>query len=177
MVEWREVIGFPGYEVSNEGQVRGSRGTYGARARPRLLKASPARNGYVRVSLRRAGKTVYRNVHALVAEAFIGPAQGRQVRHKDNDRTNPVLTNLEYGTNMDNVLDRQRQGTWGNALSEDTVRKIVIDLDAGLTQSIIAAKHGTTQTTVSSINLGKTWNHVTNRRNALLHRLSTFSLL
>jgi transcriptional regulator len=78
---------------------------------------------------------------------------------------------------MDNVLDRQRQGTWGNALSEDTVRKIVIDLDAGLTQSIIAAKHGTTQTTVSSINLGKTWNHVTNRRNALLHRLSTFSLL
>lgn len=59
------------------------------------------------------GRGNSRCVHMLVAEAFLGPRPiGQEVRHKDDDRTNPRLDNLEYGTRQDNVNDMMGRGRY-----------------------------------------------------------------
>jgi hypothetical protein len=53
-------------------------------------------------------------VHNLVAECFIGkrPKNKQLVRHLDNDKTNNDVTNLAYGTYLENEQDKIRHGTW-----------------------------------------------------------------
>ena len=50
-------------------------------------------------------------VHALVAEAFLGPRpEGQQVRHVNTDSRDNRATNLAYGTHLDNAQDAVRHG-------------------------------------------------------------------
>lgn len=103
--QWRKVVGHEGYEVSDHGRVRSFR----RGAQGRILRPGIAGNGYPTVALGR-GNT--RTVHSLVANAFIGPCpKGQEVRHRDNDRANPKLTNLHYGTRLQNIMDRVEHGT------------------------------------------------------------------
>ena len=112
--EWRPVVGFEdSYEVSSYGRVRSLDreweqknrwgGTYTHRKKGVMLRPGIASNDYPTVALGR-GNT--RTLHSLVADAFIGPCPaGEEVRHKDDNRRNPMLDNLEYGTRGDNVQD------------------------------------------------------------------------
>lgn len=84
---WREVPSAPGYTVSDYGRVRSPSG--------KLIGRASHVRGYVRVCIA-GGRQVM--VHQLVAEAFLGPAEGRRVRHIDSsDPTNNRLDNLRYG--------------------------------------------------------------------------------
>jgi hypothetical protein len=96
---WRPVVGFPGYEISSRGAVRGLRRPGGALMRPRR---NPA--GYLSVSLVSGGKQHKRFVHRLVAEAFLGPlGPGMTVHHKDHSRDNNASSNLEHLSHIENV--------------------------------------------------------------------------
>ena len=93
---WRPVVGYEGlYVVSDRGRVRRcltSRGSFTGR----LLKATPS-FGYPRVCLMKDRKRSDRFVHGLVMEAFIGPKPpGYEVHHKDGERDDPSIENLEY---------------------------------------------------------------------------------
>ena len=124
---WKPVVGSPAYEVSTLGRVRSlpqrrrqmSRwGTYYWHStKGKLLKPGIASNGYPTVAIGR-GNT--RTVHSLVAEAFIGPyPEGCEVRHKDGDRENPKLDNLEYGSRTDNIFDAVNHGSWHSKRRRD----------------------------------------------------------
>lgn len=105
--EWRPIPSAPGYEASDQGRIRSLR-----RAHPRVLKPSPATKGYMRVGIdqRRVA-----TIHRLVCEAFYGPRPvGLVTRHLDGDPANNVLSNLRYGTQSENELDKVRHGTNGN---------------------------------------------------------------
>ena len=69
---WRDVPSAPGYRVSDQGNVMSPRG--------KLIGSANHQRGYRRVSI--AGHRVV-FVHQLVAEAWLGPAEGRRVRHID----------------------------------------------------------------------------------------------
>jgi hypothetical protein len=93
-VEWREVVGWPEYEVSEYGDV------YSVR-RLQILKPqiNPSGRPTVRLSRKYRGPET-KIVSHLVVEAFIGPpdtdvAQHR-VRHIDGDFLNNHYTNLEW---------------------------------------------------------------------------------
>lgn len=89
--EWREVPGFPNYAVSNLGRVRGARGG--------ILIPYPGQSGYLRIgiSLGRDGYRRFEYVHRLVLFAFVGPpAEYEQGHHKDGDKENNALYNLEW---------------------------------------------------------------------------------
>ena len=114
MENWRAVVGYEGfYEVSDSGLVRSvdrlshslKRGVQ--RIKGRMLKPGIASNGYPSVALCRDGKPRTHNVHAMVAEAFIGPRpEGKVIDHIDQDRANPKVGNLRYvsqATNMQNT--------------------------------------------------------------------------
>lgn len=118
---WRPIPGYEGtYEVSTLGRVR-SRPR--ERTRGGILKTPPGTSGYPEVRLYADGVGRTRRIHVLVCLAFLGPCPaGLEVRHLDDDKTNPTLPNLLYGTRSENVLDRVRLGTHNMATKTRCVR-------------------------------------------------------
>ena len=107
---WLPVEGFGGfYEVSNLGRVRSYHGMGGPRRKEgRILRPGATVRGYLFVCLRN-GHKVGRNefVHRLVALAFLGkPPSSLEyptVNHKDLDRTNNAVSNLEWLGHVENI--------------------------------------------------------------------------
>lgn len=109
---WLPVPGYEGlYEVSDLGAVRGPR-TGDGRLKPR-----PHKDGYAKVNLCRGGRQKTFLVHRLVLDAFVGPREpGQECRHLDGDPSNNRLTNLAWGTQSENELDKVRHGTHNEAV-------------------------------------------------------------
>jgi hypothetical protein len=107
----------------------------------------------------------HRYIHALVTEAFIGPYPHEQeVRHKDGNRLNNNLDNLEYGTHLENGADTIKHGrtTYGerntNAkLSEEQVFYI---LESTLSASVLAKQFGVNQDNIYAIRTRKAWRYL-----------------
>lgn len=113
---WAPVVGYEGlYEVSTHGRVRRLEREYvDAIGRRRLLPLrlfTPplSKDGYPRVSLRKAGQESTQFVHRLVAKAFIpNPENKPDINHIDGDKQNPRADNLEWCTVSENSLHRCR---------------------------------------------------------------------
>lgn len=102
-VIWKSVVGYEGiYEVSNHGSVRRIKSWRGGF--PKLQISSCISNsGYVRFELNTGGKGRKFSAHRLVSEAFIGLIpDGYCVNHKDGNRLNNHVENLEIVTHADN---------------------------------------------------------------------------
>jgi hypothetical protein len=123
--------------------------------------------GYPRVTMRRNGRTFYRLCHQLVMETFVGPCpDGCEVRHKDGNRGDARLSNLEYGTRADNIADAKRHGTWKNGSSHLTAA-IVTEIagciradDSPANLLCLASRYNTSQATIYSIRAKKLWKHL-----------------
>ena len=101
--EWRPVVGYEGlYEVSNMGRVKSVERTAwcgnGYRTvHERILRTRKNRYGYVIVNLYQEGKMKTCCIHRLVAESFIpNPDNLPDINHKDEDKTNNNVDNLEW---------------------------------------------------------------------------------
>lgn len=102
---WRDVVGYEGkYAVSNFGNVKSlpRRSSDNRLLSGRILKPRKSPNGYLHVALYKDNVSTQINVHRLVMRAFVGPSD-LQVNHKDEDKTNNRLDNLEYMTGYDNT--------------------------------------------------------------------------
>lgn len=103
-IVWKPVVGYEGlYEVSNTGLVK-SLNCYNYKE-PRLMKLGKRRDGYLSVGLSKNNRTKTKTVHRLVAEAFIpNPNNLEMVNHKDENRTNNNVENLEWCSRAYNQL-------------------------------------------------------------------------
>ena len=103
---WKPVVGYEGiYEVSNVGNVRRVLGN--GKYRQRKLVFGSRR--YYEVMLSKDNQIQLWLVHRLVALAFIpNPDDSPQVNHKDGDRTNNKVSNLEWVTAKANQLHSRR---------------------------------------------------------------------
>ena len=116
MEEWRPIEGYEYYEVSNLGRVRSwIDNRWRRRSSPKVLSPHRLTKGYLGVSLSSApnvSKTI--KVHRLVAKAFIpNPDNLPMVNHKDENKTNNCVSNLEWITPKDNCnygTRNERQG-------------------------------------------------------------------
>jgi hypothetical protein len=176
---WLPVVGYEGcYEVSDHGRIRSVARVverHYARGKPmrplpvstKIRRQFPSPKGYPSVSLSKRGVIKTKQVHALVLTAFVGVCPpGYEACHWDGDRTNPRLTNLRWGTGVDNAADMRRHGTMllGNQrkiakLTPDIVRSIRARIGTA-PQSEIAADYGVNQSTISLVGSGRTWSHV-----------------
>jgi len=104
---WASVLGWDSfYAVSDLGRVKSlDREVIGRKYKSRILKQNPNSYGYLCVNVAANGVTKSVAVHRLVLEGFTGYHPGLVVRHKDNNKRNNRLSNLEWGTHGDNMQD------------------------------------------------------------------------
>jgi len=96
--EWKDILDYENYEVSNLGNVRNKK-------TGRILK-SYNKGGYAVIGLSKTqGKIFY--IHRLVCQAFIpNPENKPQVNHKDKNGLNNNVSNIEWNTVLENNIHR-----------------------------------------------------------------------
>jgi hypothetical protein len=172
--EWKPVQTYP-YEVSNLGRVRRSKPGIATHV-GKIQKPARNKSGYLYVTLADRANGLpekYALVHSLVAEAFLGPKpEGLQANHKDGNRANPCLENLEYLTASENTQDGiKRFGRWYGAvgekhgmaiLTEEQVRCIRTEyVPRKVPCRVLAIKYGVSLTTIHEAVSGKrVWRNV-----------------
>jgi hypothetical protein len=97
--EWHVIGGFERYSVSNLGNVRND-------VTQRILRPSISANGYYTVSLWNNGRGTTKSVDRLEATAFLGDSEGREINHKDINKLNNHISNLEYCTHSENQQNK-----------------------------------------------------------------------
>lgn len=165
-VEYRDIDGFPGYRVGNDGSVwsiwkrkglgMGKGGTYVMGNEWKMMKTSIDSNGYPSVSLK--GKTT--TVHRLVLRAFVGPRpKGMDACHfPDQTKTNCHLSNLRWDTKKENMEDARRHGSLrmgeSHAMCKYSDEKVLLVrkmAESGVRQADIARALGMPKQTVNEM--------------------------
>lgn len=97
---WVPVANCDGYHISNLGRVKSCK-----RSTPKLKPQYIDKYGYSIVVLTVENRTVTRKVHRLVAEAFIpNPDNKPYINHKDENKLNNRVDNLEWVTPLENNI-------------------------------------------------------------------------
>ena len=100
---WKDIPGFEGlYQVSNTGKVKSL--NYKHSGLPGIMAPRDNGCGYQYVYIRNTdNKYKSCRVHRLVWETFVGPIpEGLQINHKDENKSNNSLRNLELMTPKQN---------------------------------------------------------------------------
>lgn len=171
-VEYKIVPEFKNYRVGNDGSVwrhwSGStrKPTRWKIMRPKVCKTT----GYQQVTLCKDGTKHSRYVHRLVLESFVGPCPpGMLCRHfPDGTRTNNNLSNLQWGTHIQNQADRVLHGTDSRGANHPCVKLTehqVIEIRQSfkprlVTYKILATRYGVTKWHIADILLRKSWVHI-----------------
>lgn len=164
--EWRslDIIGFPLYFVSNKGRVRRLN-------RLKILKKN--RGGYLELNLYRLNRFVTRTVHRLVMIGFTRVIMSdKQINHKDMNKENNFLENLEWCTAKENIehlrknnldyADNSRKAMSGenNMGSKLKPKDIVYIRNSDLSNKELGLSLGVKPEQIRRIRKRKAWKHL-----------------
>lgn len=174
--EWKDVEGYEGfYQVSNLGRIRSLErivhsSKWNRREPSKILNPPILKNGYKLVSLSKNGSSKRVLLHRLIAKAFIpNPNNLPQVNHKDGNKQNNIIDNLEWVSAQDNIIHAYTNNLMhpahgikinvGHFVEEDirNIRRMAL---AGMSQRKIAAEYGVHQGFIWLILKGKTYRWV-----------------
>jgi hypothetical protein len=174
---WKDVVGFEGlYKVSNLGNVIGAGkswvwGMYNnITTRPESeSKKSIDTCGYYQVWLSKNGRGKHYLVHRLIAKAFLdNPENKKDVNHKNGNKLDNVLDNLEWATRSENIIhafkNNLKKPSSGSKhgmsrLKEDDVLKIR-ELVGKHTKLELAEMFGVGRRNINNIVNYKSWTHI-----------------
>lgn len=121
MEQWKDIDGFEGvYQVSNYGRVKsldrivehvGKKSMMWKQFKKgRIIKPVKDDKGYLMIRLHTDKKYCIR-IHKLVAETFIQRIEGKsEVNHKDGNKENCHVDNLEWCTRLENIQHAHKTG-------------------------------------------------------------------
>lgn len=165
---WKRINGYEEYEISNLGRVK----SFKRDRKGKIMK--PKFSGeYLAVTLCADGQQERKTIHRLVAEHFIPNPSGLPwVNHKDGNKLNNKITNLEWVTPSENNNHAYEIGLKKGVKGEKHGRSKLNEIDVITIYHLaksevipikkIADKFGVTFQTVSDIKLEKRWKHLTN---------------
>ena len=151
-----------GYKISNKGRIIAKSG--------KLSKGSITQYGYVSANVKFDDGFIARSVHRAVAYAFLGkpPNKDDEVNHKDGNKENNCIDNLEWVTHKENMVHRTQVlgcmiGTDNpiNKLTEEQVIEIYnLCKEGNLLYKEIAKIYGVIPEEVNRIAFGVVWKHL-----------------
>ena len=158
MEQYKEIPFAQQYLVSNIGNVKSKRYN-------KPLKGFLNNCGYKRVQIGSSKNKYF--VHRLVAEVFLQkPIDKDFVNHRDGNKLNNSVENLEWVTRSENDLHafrndlrkaRKGENHHNSILNEYDVRKIKNLLSEGFNCTYISELYSVHRKTINDIKLGKTW--------------------
>lgn len=153
---WKPVIfrnqTYTGYFVSDNGKVFGQRGN--------VLTPAIDGGGYYHISLHKNKQSTTVKIHHIVTEAFWGPKGGLHVNHKDGNKLNNNLSNLEYVTPSENKIHAVQNNLANQKLIPSDIKHIIRLKEENKTSTEIAEIYDVSISTISLILNGKTWAHL-----------------
>ena len=180
METFKQILGFPNYLVSNFGRVKTksrsvkynhsvTRNEHFRITEERLLKLYyNNRTGYKFVQLRVGGKAFNKTIHRLVTECFLPYEHGKHfVNHKDGNKHNNTVDNLEWCTNSYNHehatrtgLKARGEGISTSKLNNNSVHAIKWFLNKGFSHTELSKAFNISRPTISLIAENKIWKHI-----------------
>lgn len=181
MEQWKDIPCLDNlYMVSNMGRVKAKERTFirhdgkPITVKEKILKGSKDTKEYLQVEARINSKRNIKLLHRLVAEAFLDKPQNcNQVNHKDGNKLNNAVSNLEWVTCADNIHHAWKNGLnkascgeehANHKLSDEAVRYIrehYIPCDRQFGGNALARKFGLKSSfAVLRVAHGEGWKHV-----------------
>jgi len=158
---WYDIQGTT-YQITTDGQVRNKKTGH-------TLSQYFNDRGYYMVTIKINGRNNPKRVHRLIALSFIpNPNNHPFINHKDGNKTNNAIDNLEWCDCMQNnrhaialgLVDNSGENNGMALLKEDQVREIKKMLKDGLSQYKIASKFGVSRSAIMNIKNRNQWKHV-----------------
>lgn len=155
------VKGFEEYSITNTGDVISYK--YGKK---KLLKKIDSGRGYYGAELWNGSSSSRKLIHRLVAEAFIpNPENKPQVNHKDGNKLNNNVSNLEWATVKENNQHARATGLckcFGERhhrakLSSIMVNEMRLDYSNGKSINMLTERYNVSSATIRRILSGKIW--------------------
>lgn len=155
METWQPVKGYENlYEVSNYGKIKSLNrlvnGRWGkTNISEKILKEARDKNDYLIVTLCKNGRQKSAKIHRLVAQAFIpNPNNLPEINHKDENKQNNCVDNLEWCTHKYN----NNYGTRLERLSKTRGKKVnQYDLDGNYIQTFYSVNYAEKITKIKHI--------------------------
>ncbi len=168
ITEYKHIKAFPNYFVSPYGKVLSTRRA--TKKKPYRILKTYIRKGYPCVQLRGIRRQDI-DIHRLVYEAWKGEIpEGLQINHKDGDKLNNYIDNLEVVTRTQNMQHAHTTGLMNppfgqnhhnSKLSEEQVKRIIQEYNEGnVTQQQLAEKYNVKQPLISKLIRRVAWIHV-----------------
>lgn len=158
----KQIKGYPNYII----EVTGHIWSYN---RDKYLKHQPHYLGYLQVGLLKNGKRKTFKVHRLLAEHFIpNPNNYKYINHKDGNKSNNDIGNLEWCTHSQNIqhaydigllVAAKGENHSNSKLTESEVKEIRL-MTGYFLQKDIAEVYGVSSTQVRNIQNNKQWRHI-----------------
>lgn len=158
----KKITGFEGYCVTESGEVINLK-------TERVLKYDVNNCGYRRVTLSKGGKTKRFFVHRLVALYYLpNPTSSEVVNHRDGDKLNNNVDNLEWCSHSRNRLHAFEIGLCGKGETHHNSRVSNMDVEQvckliqdGLVRGeVLALVPQISKHTFDDIRRRKTWTHI-----------------
>lgn len=132
---WKDIDNYIGYyQVSNTGRVKSLDRTIQYKdGRVRFFKGNILKQtfnykrGYYYITLKKDGIVKTFSVHKLVADTFLGCANGKVVDHIDNNRKNNNLKNLRFVTQRENLSKKENSGICFHVLNKKWTAYIFVN--------------------------------------------------
>lgn len=143
LTEWRNFPRAAEYQVSSCGQVK---------KLGKIKKLTKHRNGYLVTGISIGKRRYTYCVHRLVAETFMMPQPpGTEINHKDGNKANNSVSNLEWVTRKENIRHAFSTGLnkVKKKLTEREIDSALRLLECGESQGAVAARFGVHQSTIS----------------------------
>lgn len=162
MEVWKQIDGYENYEVSNLGRVR----SLPKKTRKGIRVLKPIKQSYLTVDLCKDGVVKKHLIHRIVAKEFISnPEMKQEVNHKDGNKHNNSIDNLEWVTRCENrkhAFDIGLQSAKGSKNSQSKLNEsqVLEIFKSNLRGFELSKLYNISPGTICDIKKRRSWKHL-----------------